>query len=86
MKRALEIHLNYDLLSVGVELDLDPVEAWWEDLKQRNDAAREREEVDKDFLSFWVSCPQCGVDITRLAPRQDGGQFCIRCKHHLPSP
>jgi hypothetical protein len=86
MRRVLELNLHYDLLSVGMEVDLTPVESWWESLKGLNASSREREEVDKPFLSFWTSCPACQVDITRLAPHKDGGQFCMRCKHRLPCP
>ncbi len=83
MARNLQITLNHDALSIGMEIPLSPFETWWEDLKARNSAARDAEGDEVAVIRHWVQCKECQADASHLGAVHLEGRLvriCTRCQ------
>tara|TARA_Y100000034_G_C6874811_1_gene399895 strand:- start:1277 stop:1558 length:282 start_codon:yes stop_codon:yes gene_type:complete len=83
MATSLQITLNHDILSAGVEIPLSPLETWFEDLQWRNAKARDLDGEGEIPLRHWVRCPNCDADASHLgAVDLDDRRvrICTRCQ------
>ena len=87
MPSILQINLNHDALSMGVEIPLSPLEKWWSQLQERNARVRALEEDDEPAipLRHWIRCPdtECNADASHLGATHLEGRMvrlCTRCR------